>query len=127
MVNEQAEIALLLLTPIILLFILFDDLLIKLMYSSSFLPVVPMLFWSSIGILFKSSTWSMGYIFLAKSHSRLFFINELIGNVIFLVLNYFGYKLKRLKRNKFQDPITKIDKSNYSKKIYKIAEISVSN
>jgi O-antigen/teichoic acid export membrane protein len=92
MVNEQAEIALLLLTPIILLFILFDDLLIKLMYSSSFLPIVPMLFWSSIGILFKSSTWSMGYIFLAKKHSRLFFINELIGNIIFLVLNYFGYK-----------------------------------
>ncbi len=43
------------------------------------------------------------------------------------VNNYFDYKLKRLKRNKFQDPITKIDKSNYSKKIYKIAEISVSN
>lgn len=92
MVNEQAEIALLLLTPIILLFILYNDLLIKLMYSSSFLPVVPMLFWSSIGILFKSSTWSMGYIFLAKSHSKIFFLNELIGNIIFLILNFIGYR-----------------------------------
>lgn len=91
MVNEQAEIAILLLTPILIIFTVFIKYIIVILYSISFLPILPMLFWSTIGIHLKSITWSMGYVILAKSNSKLFFINELLSNVLFFILSYLGY------------------------------------
>jgi O-antigen/teichoic acid export membrane protein len=51
-----------------------------------------MVHWAALGMLFKAASWSIAFILLAKSASKLFFWNELLANVYFLIFNIIGYK-----------------------------------
>lgn len=91
-INQQAEIAILLLAPILIVFLAFIEWVIILLYSTKFTPVTGMVHWAALGIFFKASSWAMAFILLAKSKSKLFFWNELITNVYMIILNIIGYK-----------------------------------
>jgi O-antigen/teichoic acid export membrane protein len=43
-------------------------------------------------MIFKAASWSVGFILLAKSASKVYFWNELINNGYMLVFNLLGYK-----------------------------------
>lgn len=88
-INQQGEIALMIIGPILTVFVLFNNIVINVLYSEKFLNVTPMLEWSSIGMYFKTASWTISYIFLAKSDLKSFFINELIINVIGIILNIY--------------------------------------
>ncbi len=90
-INQQAEIAMLLLAPIILIFITFINWVIILLYSKQFITINDMIYWAALGMFFKAASWSIAYILLAKGASKLFFWNELIGNMYGLGLNILGY------------------------------------
>jgi O-antigen/teichoic acid export membrane protein len=92
-INQQAEIAILLLAPIIIIFLVFIKWLIILLYSSAFVGVVEMVQWAALGMLFSGVSWAIAFILLAKGASKLFFWNELIANIYILVFNLLGYKL----------------------------------
>jgi O-antigen/teichoic acid export membrane protein len=90
-INQQAEIAILILSPIILVFIVFIKWVVLLLYSEAFLPVNEMILFAAAGMLFKALSWAIAFVFLAKSASKLFFLNELITNIYMLGLNLTGY------------------------------------
>lgn len=90
-INQQAEIALLILAPILIIFIVFIKWIIILLYSNKFTEVSGMMYWAALGIFFKAASWCMSYYFLAKGMSKLFFWNEFSAQVYFLTLNIFGY------------------------------------
>lgn len=92
-INQQAEIAILLLSPIILFFFVFVKWLILLLYSNSFFPVVNMVKWAALGMFFSGASWSIGFILLAKGDSKVFFWNELVANMYILAFNIIGYKM----------------------------------
>ena len=92
-INQQAEIALLILTPIIILFFVFIQIVVIILYSNKFTPVYSMIQWAALGMLFKAVSWANCYIILAKGDSKLFFWSELIGSVYMLGLNILGYHL----------------------------------
>ena len=89
--NQQAEISVLILAPILILFIVYIDWIIIILYSSKFLLINEMLHWAVLGVLFKAISWSVSYVFLAKSESFLFFWNELVANIYLIALNFLGY------------------------------------
>jgi O-antigen/teichoic acid export membrane protein len=89
--NQQAEIALLILAPILIVFLVFINWVVILLYSKQFLPVTVMIYWAALGMFFKAASWSIAFIFLAKGASQLFFWNELITNIYLLGLNILGY------------------------------------
>ena len=95
-INQQAEIALLILTPISLVFLVFIQWVVILLYSLKFVSVNDMIHWAMLGVLFQTGSWFIGFIFLAKGASTLFFWNELISNVYLLGLNILGYNLMGL-------------------------------
>lgn len=95
-INEQGEIALLILAPIIIIFLVFINWIIILLYSSKFIGIVNMMQWAILGIIAKAVSWSISIILLAKSESKLFFWNELIANIYMLALNIGGYRLFKL-------------------------------
>ncbi len=95
-VNQQAEIAILILAPILSVFLIFIDPVVVLFYSYRFVPVSGMIHWAAIGIYFKAATWSIGTVLIAKGESRLFFWSEFIGNIYILVFNIIGYRLAGL-------------------------------
>lgn len=89
--NQQAEIALLILAPILIIFLVFINWVVILLYSTQFLPVTAMIYWAALGMFFKAASWSVAFIFLAKGASKLFFWNELIANAYLLLFNVIGY------------------------------------
>lgn len=90
-INQQAEIAILILAPIIVIFIVFIRWVIILLYSNMFIDVIDMVQWAMLGIFFKAASWSIAFILLAKGASKLFLINELIAKIYLLCFNILGY------------------------------------
>ena len=90
-INQQAEIALLILAPILLVFLVFINWVIILLYSQRFIAVNEMIQWAAMGMFFKTIGWSISFVFLAKGTTKLFFWNELIATVYILGFNILGY------------------------------------
>jgi len=91
-VNHQAEIALLILSPILCVFLVFVNWVVVLLYSNEFLAVSEMIHWAALGMYFKAASWSIGFIILAKGDSKLFLYSELLSNSYILILSIIGYK-----------------------------------
>src|SRR6185312_6783770 len=89
-VNQQAEIAILILAPMLTTFLVFIHWAVVLLYSKRFLGVVDMIHWATLGIFFQALSWSLGYVLLAKGASKSFFWNELIACLYMLGLNLLG-------------------------------------
>jgi len=92
LINHQAEIALLILGPVIITFIIFMKLIIGILYTNQFLSINDMLVWAAFGMLFKAVSWAIAFLFLAKGTGKLFFWNELIANIYLVLFNVIGYK-----------------------------------
>lgn len=92
-INQQSEIALLILAPILIGFLVFIKWAVILLYSSKFLTITGMVYWATLGIFFKAMSWAIAFVFLAKGASKLFFWNELAGSVCGLGLSLLGYHL----------------------------------
>ncbi len=88
---QQAEIAILILAPFLMILLVFIKLIIIILYSTKFIDIHVMVYWAILGVFFKAVSWSISYIFLAKSASRIFFLNELAANLYTLGLNVVGY------------------------------------
>jgi O-antigen/teichoic acid export membrane protein len=96
LINQQAEMAILILAPILLLLMVFIKWVVVLLYSSQFVSVSAMIQWATLGMFFKAASWSIAYVFLAKGEAKLFLWNELITNAYLLAFNVLGYKLMGL-------------------------------
>jgi O-antigen/teichoic acid export membrane protein len=90
-VLEQAVIAILLITPIIVIFLAFAPLIITILYSNEFSPIVAMVSWGILGMIFKAVSWSMGYMIIAKGDSKVFIKTAIGFNAILLLFNGLGY------------------------------------
>ncbi len=90
-VFEQAFIALLLITPIVIGFIAFAPIVIEILYSGEFEPTIGLVRWGIVGMVFKAVSWSMGYIIIAKGDSKLFMKTTVGFNSLLLLLNILGY------------------------------------
>ena len=91
-INQQAEVAILILSPILSIFLIFINFAIILLYTKKFLVINEMIYWAAIGMYFKSASWSITYVFLAKGDSKLFFSNEALLNLYLLIFNVLGYR-----------------------------------
>lgn len=100
LVNNQLEIVLLLVAPIITAFMLFSPLAVKILLTSKFLVIVPLLNAMAMGAFFKAASYPLGYISFAKGDKRAFFWMEgIFGNFLQLSINilfYYFFGLKGL-------------------------------
>lgn len=92
-INQQGEIAVLLLAPIIISCIILMPFIIRLIYSKDFLPANDYISWAILGLMFKAASFVIAYCFLAKAESRLFIINETVTKVYSIALELLGYYL----------------------------------
>lgn len=106
--NQQIELGLLIASPIILLFFLFVDQVIYILYSPEFIKIKYFLFWSFLGMFFKILSWSVSYIFLAKGLSKVFLVYEILGTLFTLVVSVLFYESYGLEGLGFAVLITNI-------------------
>ncbi|MFW5879929.1 MAG: O-antigen translocase [bacterium] len=93
LINQQAEIAVLIIAPVLMAFIVFIGWVIVILYSSEFITTNVMLQFAAIGMLFKTISWSIAFSFLAKGASKTYLINEFVGGAMTFSLHLLGYYL----------------------------------
>ena len=96
LINQQAEIGILILAPILTIFLILINGIVIILFSAKFIPVNEMIHWAALGMYFKMASWAIAFILLAKGESKLFFWNELVVNIYMLALNILGYYWKGL-------------------------------
>lgn len=78
-INQQAEITLLLITPIVVSVIIFVIPIIILFYSKKFVQVENMIYWAMFATIFKGYSWAIAFSFIARGDRNEFFWNETIA------------------------------------------------
>lgn len=92
-VNQQIDVCVLLMTPLLILMALFMPRLIHLLYSSQFIAIAPMAVCSVYYMFFKAITLPVAYLPLAKGRSMLYLCMEFLYDAAFATFVYFGYTL----------------------------------
>lgn len=96
-VNRQLEIVAMIIAPAIILLILTSPILIRILLTSEFLPVTPLMRWMGLGILFRALMVPMGYISFAKGNKKLFFwLEGVFCNILTLSLSCLFFKFHGL-------------------------------
>ncbi|MFV8326796.1 oligosaccharide flippase family protein [Flavobacterium sp. ZS1P14] len=90
-VVQQSFISILIITPIIILFLTLIPLIVKIIYTPTFISIIPMVCFGILAMLFRAVSWSMGYILIAKGDAKIFMKTAFGFNLISLFLNILGY------------------------------------
>jgi PST family polysaccharide transporter len=96
LVNEQAEIGALLAGPGAIATLTLAPFVIHAFYSQKFGSAVGILNWICLGMTLRVVSWPMGYILIAKGRRGLFFVTELLKNLVFVALVWAGIGLFKL-------------------------------
>jgi O-antigen/teichoic acid export membrane protein len=90
LVNEQTEVALMLLGPVLILMMALSPLVITILYTSQFMEAVDVLRWQIFGDFLKILSWPVAFVLLAQRMGKSYFAAELTGAVVFVAVVYFG-------------------------------------
>ncbi|TBC99358.1 O-antigen translocase [Rhizobium ruizarguesonis] len=88
LVNEQAEISLLLAGPGLLATLTLAPLVMSLFYSAEFHGAVELLRWICLGMMLRIVAWPMGFIVLAKGAQTIFFWTEVAATLVHVGLGW---------------------------------------
>jgi PST family polysaccharide transporter len=93
MMNEQAEVGLLLAGPGVIGTLTLAPLVIHLFYSAKFGPTVELLRWNCLGMLLQVAGWPIATLQLAKGRGNLFFWTQFAISVVYVLLTWIGVQL----------------------------------
>lgn len=91
-VNQQGEVGALMLSPLLIICIVFMPFIIRLLYSEAFLEAYNFVIFAAFGMLFRFASVLVAHLFLAKGTAKLYIWNEALVNVYMLLFNLLGYK-----------------------------------
>ncbi len=92
-VNQQAEMGMIILGPIMLFYLLSLPIMVPLLYTREFLSIIPFTQWMALAMLPKVMSWSLGFISLAKGKTTLFFVIESSSMLLEISLSMACYYL----------------------------------
>lgn len=91
-VNRQMEVSLLLVSPMLAALIIALPVVVPLLFSQEFLPVVGMAQVAALAMYMKVLTLPVAYITLARGYSLSYLFLETSYFVVFVILIFFGYR-----------------------------------
>ena len=91
LINKQLIFGLTLISPLLCLFIFFNDYLIVLLFSAKFKLMHLMIAWAILGTIFKLVSWTQSYYILTKGNNKRFVFNELSAVIVTTILSIIGY------------------------------------
>ena len=95
-INQQLEIAVLLLVPLLTICITFMPFIVHLLYSKEFDGINVYMVLSSLGMMFKVVSWGIAFEIIAKGNAKLYIINETVANLYSLGNNLIGFMIAGL-------------------------------
>ena len=95
-VNRQAEVSVLLIAPMIVAFVLFSPIILPMLFSSKFLPVLGMIQVAALSMFFRALYLPIEYMSLAHGDSRSYCFLEGVNNVCMVAAVLVGYNVGAL-------------------------------
>lgn len=92
-VNRQVEVSLLLVSPLLVLFLVGLPILLPLLYSGKFLPVMGMMKLAILAMYVRAVVLPIEYIALSKGDSKAYLLQELVYDAIVVVCVTVGYHI----------------------------------
>lgn len=93
LVSHEISVALWVLMPVAVFFVCFDELMVRVLYSSAFLQMLPFISLAIGGVVFRAVSWCMAFVMLAKGDGRAFVVTEILSAAIMLGLYTSGWEL----------------------------------
>ena len=90
-INQQGEMATLILAPMLSVCLVFMPVILKILYSDDFLKANDYICWASIGMYLRLAAWVISFSFVAKAESKLFILNEALACFYYIVFSLVGY------------------------------------
>lgn len=95
-INRQIEVSLLIISPMLVFFMVALPILLPLLYSGKFIPVMGMIQIVIIAMYFRAIKLPIEYIPLAKGDSKVYLFLESVYDIVVVLLVIFGFSLWRL-------------------------------
>lgn len=92
LVNEQIEVLILLVSPLVVVFMLFLPIIVPLVLQREFMPLIDVAQWAAAALLFTALTRPMSFMSLSKGDSLTYLIQELFYDVFMAVTVIVGYR-----------------------------------
>ncbi|MEE1207476.1 MAG: oligosaccharide flippase family protein [Muribaculaceae bacterium] len=92
-VSHRIVITSLVLMPVVAVFVSVDELLVRIVYSGKFLPMVPYLTIGMAATVLRAASWCMAHCMLARGDGHVYALTESVSAVICVALNFAGYML----------------------------------
>lgn len=89
--SHQTALALRFMAPLLCLLIIFARIFIPIVYSESFLPIVPYIVLACIGVVLRLTAACMAYIILARGDGRTYMFTEISSSLVGVLVNIAGY------------------------------------
>ncbi len=95
-VNQQSEVSLLLIAPFLVAFIFFTPIILPLLYSGKFTPIIGMVQIATLALYIRAAKLPVSYISLAKGNSLLFMVIEGQYAFFIVIASIIGFNLNGL-------------------------------
>lgn len=92
-INQQGEMASLILVPMLTICIVFMPVILNVLYSNEFLRANDYISWACIGMYLRLASWVISFSFVAKAESKLFMLNEALACSYYVLFSVVGYYL----------------------------------
>lgn len=91
--SHELTLMMLVILPLITLFITADELIVNLLYDRNFIVMLPFITWGIVGTVFRTWSWCLAYIILARSDGKAYLVTELLSAFVAILLNIVMFNL----------------------------------
>lgn len=92
-VGQEFKISAWVLTLVVIVFVAADELVVRVLYSSEFMAMLPFLSMAICGVVMRAFSMCVAYVILARGDGRTYVATEAVSVVIGLALKIAGYRL----------------------------------
>ena len=96
LINQQSEIMILILAPILIFLISSLPLVIKILLTTKFLPIIGLMKWAILGVVFQAVSYPIGLAFAAKGYKKMYFFIVMALHAITLLAYVVLYHFLKL-------------------------------
>lgn len=92
-VSQEVTVAMLVMAPIVAMFILLRSTIVWLLYAPEFETIITFITWGMLGTVWRTLSWCMAFVILAKGDGKTFLATEAVSDLIGFGLNIWMYHL----------------------------------
>ena len=84
------------LMPLLTLFAAVTPVIVRILYSSEFLSIVPFVTIALCGTVLRAASWCIGFSMIVHGDGRIMLLTEGLSAILYLILNYIGWHIAGL-------------------------------